>query len=120
MRRYFASNFLVNYADYISKIESLSYTNFSTWNNRVHAILKELDLDYALNEEKPHGPSLIYDYNIERMKEYTHKLEFPYVIIFKLIISQVMRPCRNCVTTVKPHFEGEKGLSHQERDALFK
>jgi len=41
----------------------------------VHAILKELDLDYALNEEKPHAPSPIYDYYIERMKEYTPKLE---------------------------------------------
>ena len=31
----------------------------------------------------------------------------------------MMRPCQNCVTKVKPHFEGENGLSHQERDALF-
>jgi hypothetical protein len=41
----------------------------------VHAILKKLDLDYALNEKKPHAPSPIYDYYIERMKEYTPKLE---------------------------------------------
>jgi hypothetical protein len=41
----------------------------------VHAILKELDLDYALNEEKPHAPSPIYDYYTERMKECTPKLE---------------------------------------------
>jgi len=31
----------------------------------------------------------------------------------------MMRACRNCVTIVKPHFEGGNGLSHQERDALF-
>jgi len=41
----------------------------------VHVILKELDLDYALNEEKSHATSPIYDYYIERMKEYTPKLE---------------------------------------------
>ena len=50
----------------MSTIEPLSYTNFPTWNNQVHAILKELDLDYALNEEKPHAPSPIYDYYTER------------------------------------------------------
>ena len=66
---------LVNYADYISTIEPLSCTNFPTWNNQVHAILKELDLDYALNEENPHAHSPIYDYYIERTKEYTPKLE---------------------------------------------
>jgi hypothetical protein len=67
--------FSENYADYISNIGPLSTTNYPTWNNQVHAILKELDLDYALNEEKPHAPSPIYDYYIERMKEYTTKLE---------------------------------------------
>jgi len=41
----------------------------------VHAILKELDLDYALHEEKPHAPSPIYEYYVERMKEYIPKLE---------------------------------------------
>jgi hypothetical protein len=41
----------------------------------VHDILKELDLDYALNEEKPHVPSPIYEYYDERMKEYIPKLE---------------------------------------------
>jgi len=41
----------------------------------VHAILKVLNLDYALNEEKPHAPYPIYDYYIERMKKYTPKLE---------------------------------------------
>ena len=40
----------------------------------MHAILKELDLDYALNEEKPHAPP-IYEYYDERMKEYIPKLE---------------------------------------------
>jgi hypothetical protein len=40
----------------------------------VHAILKELDLDYALNKGKPHAPS-IYEYHAERMKEYIPKLE---------------------------------------------
>ena len=75
MRHYFASKFLVNYADYISKIEPLSCINFSTWNNQVHAILKELDLDYVLHEEKPHAASPIYEYYAERMKEYIPKLE---------------------------------------------
>ena len=41
----------------------------------MHAILKELGLDYAFNEEKPHAPSRIYEYYAERMKEYIPKLE---------------------------------------------
>ena len=41
----------------------------------MYAILKELDLDYALNEEKPHAPSPIYEYYAERMNEYIPKLE---------------------------------------------
>jgi len=41
----------------------------------VHVILKELDLDYVLNEEKPHAASPIYEYYAERMKEYIPKLE---------------------------------------------
>ena len=41
----------------------------------MHAILKELDLDYALHEENPHVPSPIYEYYAERMKEYIPKLE---------------------------------------------
>ena len=41
----------------------------------MHAILKELDLDYAFNKEKPHAPSPIYEYYAERMKEYIPKLE---------------------------------------------
>jgi hypothetical protein len=41
----------------------------------VHAILKEVDFDYALNEEKPHASSPIYEYYTERMKEYITKLE---------------------------------------------
>ena len=76
MRHYFTSKKnSVNYADYISKIEPLSCINFFTWNNQVLAILKELDLDYTLNEEKPHAPSPIYEYYVERMKEYIPKLE---------------------------------------------
>ena len=75
MRHYFASIFSVNYADYISKIEPLSYINFSTWNNQVHAILKGLDLDYALNTEKAHAASPIYEYYADRIKEYIPKLE---------------------------------------------
>ena len=67
--------FSVNYVDYISTIEPPSCTNFPICYNQVHAILKVLNLDYALNEEKPHAPSPIYDYYIERMKEYTPKLE---------------------------------------------
>ena len=58
MRHYFASKFSVNYADYITKIEPLSCIIFFTWNNQVLAILKELDLDYTLNEEKPHAALL--------------------------------------------------------------
>ncbi|CAD6210810.1 unnamed protein product [Miscanthus lutarioriparius] len=41
----------------------------------VHAILKKLDLDYALNEKKPHACSPIYEYSAERVKEYIPKLE---------------------------------------------
>jgi hypothetical protein len=72
---YFASKFSVNYADYISKIEPLSCTNFSTWNNQVYAILKELELDYVLHEEKPRVPSPICVYYVERTKEHIPKLE---------------------------------------------
>jgi hypothetical protein len=41
----------------------------------VHAILKELDLYYMLHEEKPHAPSPICVYYVERMKEHILKLE---------------------------------------------
>ena len=41
----------------------------------MHVILKELDLDYVLHEEKPHAPSPIYEYYAERMKEYIPILE---------------------------------------------
>ena len=41
----------------------------------MHAILKELDLDYALNEKKPHASSPIYEYSAERVKEYIPKLK---------------------------------------------
>jgi hypothetical protein len=41
----------------------------------VHAILKELDLDYVLHEEKPRAPSPICVYYVERMKEHIPKLE---------------------------------------------
>jgi hypothetical protein len=41
----------------------------------VCAILKELDLDYALYEKKPHAHTPIYEYYAERMKEYIPKLE---------------------------------------------
>jgi hypothetical protein len=36
----------------------------------VHAILKELDLDYVLREEKPRALSPICVYYAERMKEH--------------------------------------------------
>jgi hypothetical protein len=41
----------------------------------VLAILKELDLDYVLYEEKSRAPSPIYVYYDERMKEHIPKLE---------------------------------------------
>jgi hypothetical protein len=41
----------------------------------VHVILKELDLDYAIHEEKPHASSPMYEYYAERMKEYIPKLK---------------------------------------------
>jgi hypothetical protein len=41
----------------------------------VLAILKELDLDYVLYEEKPRAPSPICVYCAERMKEHIPKLE---------------------------------------------
>jgi hypothetical protein len=41
----------------------------------VHAILKELDLDYVLHEEKPRVPPPICVYYAERMKEHIPKLE---------------------------------------------
>ena len=36
----------------------------------MQAVLKVLDLDYALNEDKPITPSPIYDNYVDKMREY--------------------------------------------------
>jgi len=65
----------VNFAYYLNTIVSLSNTNYPIWNEKVQAILKVLDLDYALCEDKPITSSSIYDNYVDKMREYTAKSE---------------------------------------------
>ena len=46
-------DFSVNYEGLLSTIMPFDGTNFPKWNKEVHAVLKVLDLDYALCEDEP-------------------------------------------------------------------
>ena len=50
-------------------------TNFPKRNKEVHAVLKVLDLDYALYEDKTVNPSISTENHNEQLREYNSKLE---------------------------------------------
>ncbi|KAJ1262382.1 hypothetical protein BS78_09G103400 [Paspalum vaginatum] len=60
----------MNFACYLNTIEPLSSTNYPIWNEKVQAVLKVLDLDYALHEDKPITPFPIYDNYVDMLREY--------------------------------------------------
>ena len=68
-------DFSVNYEDLLSTIEPFNGTNFPKWNKEVHAVLKVLDLDYALCEDEPVAPSANAESYDEQMKKYNSNLE---------------------------------------------
>jgi len=68
-------NFLVNYSDLLSTIEPFNGTNFPKWNKEVCAVLKVLDFDYALYENKPVNSSISTENYNEQLRGYNPKLE---------------------------------------------
>lgn len=56
--RHVVYEFSVDYAKLLSTFEHYDGTNFPSWNKDVLAILKVLDLDYALREDKPTAPAV--------------------------------------------------------------
>ena len=67
-------DFSVDYKDLLSTIEPFNGTNFSKWNKEVH-VLKVLDFDYALYEDKSVNPSISTENHNEQLREYNSKLE---------------------------------------------
>ena len=51
-------DFSVSYKDLLSSIEPFNGTNFPKWNKEVRVVLKVLDFDYALYEDKPINTSI--------------------------------------------------------------
>jgi len=68
-------NISVSYKDLLSSIEPFNGTNFPKWNKEVCAVLKVLDFDYALYEDKSVNPSISTENHNEKLREYTSKLE---------------------------------------------
>ena len=68
-------DFSVNYEGLPSTIEPFDGTNFPKRNKEVHAVLKVLDLDYALYEDKTVNPSISTENHNEQLREYNSKLE---------------------------------------------
>jgi len=68
-------DFSVDYKDLLSTIEPFNGTNFPKWNNEVCAVLRVLDFDYALYEDKSVNPSISTENHNEQLREYNSKLE---------------------------------------------
>ena len=68
-------NFSVSYKDLLSSIEPFNGTNFPKWNKEVRAVLKVLDFDYSLYEDKSINPSITTENHNEQLREYNSKLE---------------------------------------------
>jgi hypothetical protein len=86
----------------------------------VHDILKELDLDYALNEEKPHVPSPIYEYYDERMKEKSDRIA-KMIIRCSLSVNMMRRFLSNGKNTevlINSRYDGISGLGNHVK-SLF-
>ena len=60
-------DFSVNYEGLLSTIEPFDGTNFPKRNKEVHAVLKVLDLDYALYEDKTVNPSISTENHNEQL-----------------------------------------------------
>ena len=65
----------MNYEGLLSTIEPFDGTNFPKRNKEVHAVLKVLDLDYALYEDKTVNSSISTENHNEQLREYNSKLE---------------------------------------------
>ena len=68
-------DFSVDYKDLLSTIEPFNGTNFPQWDKEVCAVLKVLDFDYALYEDKSVTPSMSTGNRNEKLREYNSKLE---------------------------------------------
>ena len=68
-------NFLVSYKDLLSTIMPFNGTDFPKWNKEVRVVLKVLDFDYALYEDKPVNTSIRTENHNEQLREYNSKLE---------------------------------------------
>ena len=65
----------MDYKDLLSTIELFNGTNFPKWNNEVSAVLRVLDFDYALYEDKHVNPSINTENHNDQLREYNSKLE---------------------------------------------
>ena len=106
-------DFSVNYERLLSTIEPFDGTIFPKWNKEVHAVLKVLDLDYALYEDKTVNPSISTENHNEQLREYNSKLqkwqksnEFGKLVI-KHSISDAIRGAF-------PYMKGDRELSVKE------
>ena len=61
-------NFLVSYKDLLSTIKPFNGTDFPKWNKEVCVVLKVLDFDYALYEDKPVNPSISTENHNEQLR----------------------------------------------------
>ncbi|KAG2657689.1 hypothetical protein PVAP13_1KG197810 [Panicum virgatum] len=102
----------VNYEDLLSTIETFNGTNFPKWNKEVHAVLKVLDLDYALCEDKlvaPPANAKSYD---EQMRKYNSNLE-KWKHSNKLG-KMVIKQSTSVAIRVLPCIKNDEGLSAKE------
>ena len=106
-------DFSVNYEGLLCTIEPFDGTNFPKRNKEVHAVLKVLDLDYALYEDKTVNPSISTENHNEQLREYNSKLEkwqksneFAKLVI-KHSISDAIRGAF-------PYMKGDRELSVKE------
>ena len=60
-------DFSVSYEGLLSTVEPFNGTNFPKWNKEVRAVLKVLDFDYALYEDKSVNPSISTENHNEQL-----------------------------------------------------
>jgi hypothetical protein len=65
----------VDYAYLLSTFKHYDGTDFPSWSKDVLGILKILDLDYALRDDKPVAPIIEYEDLAKKMREYVSSLE---------------------------------------------
>ncbi|CAO2188186.1 unnamed protein product, partial [Urochloa humidicola] len=59
-----------DYTKLLSTIKHYDVTNFTCWHKHVQGILKILDLDYALREDKPSAPIVGTENYDDKLREY--------------------------------------------------